>query len=60
MTVLQAAAAVTLWRSRRFDTHDIAGLIGAKECDVLRTLDAVRNAERGPDLHIVNAERAPT
>lgn len=28
MTLLQAAAAVILWRSRRFDTHDIALALG--------------------------------
>lgn len=47
MSVLQAAAAVTLWRSGRFDTLDIATVIGVPEADVVRLLDAVRGRERG-------------
>ncbi|MER9875591.1 hypothetical protein [Mesorhizobium sp. M0195] len=54
MTVLQAAAAVTLWRSGWFDTLQIAQVLGGlAEADVCRMLNAVRERERGPDLHLV-------
>lgn len=53
MTVLQAAAIVTLWRSGRFDTADIADVLHVAESDVCRVLHAVNQRERGPDLHIV-------
>lgn len=55
MTVLQAAAALTLWRSGRFDTLQIAEVLNVAEPDVVRLLDAVRNRERGPDLRLVEA-----
>jgi hypothetical protein len=57
MTILKAAAILTLWRSRQFDTHDIAKAIGADECDVCRVLAAARERERGPDLHVVESGR---
>lgn len=60
MTVLQAAAGLTLWRSRRFDTLQIACALGVSEADVIRVIDAARNAERGPDMHVVKIERNPT
>lgn len=60
MTVLQAAAAVTLWRSGRFDTLQIAQALmvhdgvpvrpadfAAMEAAVCRVLHAVRERERG-------------
>ena len=47
LTALQAAAVVTLWRSGRFDTLDIAGLLFLREPDVVTVRDAVRAAERG-------------
>ncbi len=58
MNGLQAAAAVTLWRSGRFDTLDIARALGGRACgvteaDVDRLLAAVRERERGPDLRLV-------
>lgn len=53
MTVLQAAAALTLWRSGQFDTLDIARAIGVAEYLVVKALDAVRDRERGPDLYLV-------
>ncbi|TPL30196.1 hypothetical protein [Mesorhizobium sp. B2-4-7] len=66
MTVLQAAAAVTLWRSGRFDTLQIAQALGGgmpqseffppSEADVCRLLHASRGREHGPDLHLVRAE----
>ena len=56
MTLLQAAACLTLWRSGRFDTVDIAKVIGVSEADVCRALDAIRQWERGPDLHLVVSE----
>lgn len=57
MTLLKAAAAITLWRSGRFDALDIAEAIGARESDVCRLLDAVRERERGADLHVVEGGR---
>lgn len=54
MTVLQAAAVLTLWRSGRFDTLDIAtALGGVAEADVCRVIDAARRRERGADVHLV-------
>lgn len=53
MTVLQAAAALTLWRSRRFDTLDIAIALGVAEHLVCKVIDAVRQRERGADLFVV-------
>ncbi len=55
MTVLQAAAILTLWRCRRFDTLDIATVIGVAEADVCQVLNAVRERERGADLWMVGA-----
>lgn len=56
MTVLQAAAALTLWRSGRFDTADIAiALGGVSEADVCRVIHAARERERGPDMHVVTS-----
>lgn len=57
MTVLQAAAVLTLWRSGRFDTTDIATVLGGgvTEADVCRVLHAVRERERGPDMHVVRS-----
>ena len=53
MTVLQAAAALTLWRSGQFDTLDISrALGGVSETDVCRLIHAVREAERGPDVRL--------
>lgn len=54
MTLMQGAAALILWRSTSFDTHDIAKLLGVSEADVVRLLDATRNRERGPDLRVVS------
>lgn len=56
MNVLKAAACVTLWRSRWFDTLDIANAVGVAEADVVRVLDAVRQRERGADVHLVAIE----
>ncbi len=53
MTVLQAAAVLTLWRSGQFDTLDIANALGCTEPDVCRVVHAIKERERGPDLHIV-------
>lgn len=55
MTILQAAAVLTLWRSRRFDTLDIARALGVPEADVCRVIQAARDREHGPDLHLVGA-----
>ena len=54
VTLLQAAAALVLWRSRRFDTLDIARLLGVSEADVCRVLHAVRDAELGAQLVVVS------
>lgn len=53
MTLVQAAAALILWQSGRFDTADIASVIGRTEADVCRVIHAAKERERGPDLHIV-------
>jgi hypothetical protein len=52
-TLVQAAAIVTLWQSRRFDTHDIAQALGVSEPLVCKVLDEVRNYGRKPDLYLV-------
>ncbi len=54
MTHMQAAAAWTLWRSGRFDTFDIADVFGAPEALIVKLLDVIRNAERGPELRVVS------
>ncbi|AWI57168.1 hypothetical protein [Sinorhizobium fredii] len=43
----QALAAVILWKSGRFDTLDIADVLGCGEDAVCRTLRAARHMERG-------------
>lgn len=53
MTIIQAAAALTLWRSGRFDTYDIANVIGKQEADVCRVIHAAKQRARGADLHVV-------
>lgn len=53
MTLLHAAAVLTLWRSGLFDTFDIAKAVDATEADVCRVLHAAKERERGADLHIV-------
>lgn len=54
MTILQAAAALVLWRSGMFDTLEIAkALGGVSEADVCRVIHSAREAERGPDMHVV-------
>lgn len=58
MTVIQAAAALTLWRSGQFDTRDIAVVLGGtvqdvSEANVCRVLHAAKERERGADLHVV-------
>lgn len=54
MTVLQAAAALTLWRDGRFDTLDIALALGVHESDICRVLDDARDRARGtPPLTVV-------
>lgn len=46
MTVLQVAAALTLWRSGQFDTLDIARALGCHEAEICRALRIVREYER--------------
>lgn len=56
MTVMQAAAVLTLWRSKKFDTFQIAYVLHLKESAVVRALDIVRNAERGiPEMYLEEA-----
>lgn len=55
MTILQAAAAITLWRSGKFDTLDIAKTIGVTEADTCRIIQAARDAER----QSTNADGSP-
>jgi hypothetical protein len=51
---------LVLWRSGRFDTADIAAVLGGgmAEADVCRVLHAARERERGPDLRLVDGEAA--
>lgn len=58
MTLLQAAACLVLWQSGRFDTLDIARAIGVAEPAVVTLLDAARDAERGPQLHVIEGSLA--
>jgi len=60
MTILQAAAALVLWRSGRFDTLDIALVVGRAEADICRVIDAARQRERGPHLSLITNGRTPT
>jgi|ETNmetMinimDraft_3_1059899.scaffolds.fasta_scaffold166884_2 hypothetical protein len=54
MTVLKAAAVLTLWRTGRFDTQDIAHAVSVAEADVVRVLDAARDrAHAAPQLGVV-------
>jgi hypothetical protein len=53
ITLLQAAAALILWRSRQFDTCDIASALNLPEAVICRVLHAARQREFGPDLHLV-------
>lgn len=53
MTLLQAASAITLWRSGEFNTLDIATALGIHEALIVKILDEVRNRERGPFLSVV-------
>lgn len=46
MSATQAATVLTLWRFRRFDTMQIAELLGLDESDVANVLAAARDAER--------------
>jgi hypothetical protein len=54
MTHMQCAAALLLWRSGRFDTLDIAECFGVAEALIVKLLDVIRNAERGPELRVVS------
>ena len=53
MNLLQAAAVIVLWKSGRFDTLDIAKAIGVSEPAVVTLLYAIRDAERGPDIQLI-------
>ncbi|MEH6721309.1 MAG: hypothetical protein V7704_20720 [Aurantimonas endophytica] len=46
MTVIKAAAILTLWRDGRFDTMDIAQALTVHEADVVRVIDAARERAR--------------
>lgn len=46
VTDQQLIAIILLWRHGRFDTYDIAGLLGLGEDQVARTLHAVRGTVR--------------
>lgn len=56
MTLIQATAVLTLWRSGQWDTLDIARALDGdsdrrvSEADVLRVLDAVRAAETASEM----------
>jgi hypothetical protein len=47
MTVVKAAAILTLWRDGRFDTMDIAAALPVHEAAVVRVIDAARERARG-------------
>lgn len=53
VTIPQAVAILTMWRSREFDTNDIATEVGIAEPVVCKVLDEVRKAERRPNLYLV-------
>jgi hypothetical protein len=55
MSTLQALAVIALWRDGRFDTADIAHVIGFHESDVCRVIHIARECERAPQLHLVEA-----
>lgn len=55
MTIIKAALILVAWRTRQFDTHDIAHAVSCSEADVCRVIHAARERERGPDLHIVES-----
>lgn len=50
MTIDQACLVLDLWRTKEFDTNDIAKAVGAPEADVERVIHEVREYERGSDL----------
>jgi len=58
MSLLQAAAAIVLWKSMRFDTHDIAAALNVHEADVCRLIDAARERENGPFFTVIEGSRA--
>lgn len=43
----QALAAIILWNSGHFDTHDISVVLGVGEDAVCRTLHAARHVQNG-------------
>lgn len=58
MNLLQAAACLVLWQSRRFDTFDIAQALNVHEADVCRLLDAAKEQARGPSFIVIEGSRA--
>lgn len=46
MNLGQALAAVALWNTRRYDTVDIAEILGVPEADVERALHTARELRR--------------
>jgi hypothetical protein len=58
MNLIQAAACLVLWQSHRFDTLDIAEALGLPEPSVVIMLDAIRDAERGPQFHVIEGSLA--
>jgi hypothetical protein len=54
LTLMQSAAVLVLWRTRKFDTFDLAHLFGVHEADICRLLHAANERERGPDLRVVS------
>lgn len=53
MTLQQAMATLTLWRSRKFDSSAIAELLAVAEADVCKVLNAVREHEATTDRVVV-------
>lgn len=47
MTMDKAIAVIAMWDTRRFSTHDIALLLGIRECDAERVIHIRREAARG-------------
>jgi hypothetical protein len=58
MNLLQAAIVTVLWKSGRFDTLDIAKGLGLSEPAVVTLLDAIRDAERGQQFHVIEGSLA--
>lgn len=55
MSEMQGYAAILLWSSKQFNTAEIAELLHVQEAIVEKALHQLREALRGPRLHVVRA-----